>query len=102
MMAPRGRIVVMAGRAARPVFPNGPFYVKGLTLSGFVMFACTAEEQRACANDMNAWMASGRLKAVIGKDFPLSDAAKAHALQEENTAGSTGTLTGKIVVLPQA
>ena len=66
-MAPRGRIVVMAGRQARPVWPNGPFYVKGLSLFGFVMFAMTPDEQRACANDMNSWMASGALRAVIGR-----------------------------------
>lgn len=100
MMAPRGRIVVMAGRQARPVFPNGPFYVKGLSLFGFVMFAMTPDEQRACANDMNTWMASGALRAVIGKLFPLSQAAAAHQLQEENTLGKKGTLTGKVVVVP--
>jgi NADPH2:quinone reductase len=100
VMAPRGRIVVMAGRQARPAWPNGPFYVKGLSLFGFVMFAMTADEQRACANDMNTWMAGGALRAVIGKTFPLSEAAAAHQLQEENTLGKKGTLTGKIVVLP--
>ena len=46
LMAPRGRIVVMAGRQARPAFPNGPFYVKGLSLFGFAMFNMTADEQR--------------------------------------------------------
>jgi NADPH2:quinone reductase len=100
MMAPRGRIVVMAGRQARPVWPNGPFYVKGLSLFGFVMFAMTADEQRACANDMNTWMASGALLAVIGRTFPLSEASAAHQLQEENTLGKKGTLSGKIVVVP--
>lgn len=29
-----GRMVVMAGREARPAFPVGPFYVKGLSLHG--------------------------------------------------------------------
>lgn len=100
MMAPRGRIVVMAGRQARPAFPNGPFYVKGLSLFGFVMFSMTPSEQQACANDMNTWMASGALRAVIGKTFPLSETAAAHQLQEENTLGKQGTLTGKIVVVP--
>lgn len=100
MMAPRGRIVVMAGRQARPAWPNGPFYVKGLSLFGFVMFAMTADEQRACANDMNTWMASGALRAVIGQTFALKDAAAAHQLQEDNTLAKKGTLTGKIVVLP--
>ena len=31
----------MAGRQARPAFPNGPFYVKGLSLCGFAMFNMT-------------------------------------------------------------
>lgn len=100
LMAPRGRVVVMAGRAARPVFPNGPFYVKGLELHGFVMFAATPEEQRACADDMNAWMAGGRLHALVGERFPLSGAAAAHRLQEANTGQKAGTLSGKIVILP--
>ena len=38
-LAARGRMIIMAGREARPPFPVGPFYVKGATLSGFVMFA---------------------------------------------------------------
>jgi NADPH2:quinone reductase len=46
LMALRGRIIVMAGRQARPVLPNGPFYVKGLTLLGFAMFNMTAAEQQ--------------------------------------------------------
>ncbi|WP_439621393.1 NADPH:quinone reductase [Gemmata sp.] len=102
LVAPRGRVVVMAGRAARPVFPNGPFYVKGLSLFGFAMFNMPADEQRACADDMNRWAAAGRLKALIGKTFPLSQTAAAHTLQEDNTGRKAGTLTGKIVILPAA
>ena len=100
MMAPRGRIVVMAGRGARPVFPNGPFYVKGLSLFGFVMFAMTAAEQAKCAEAMNVWMTSGQLKPLIGATFPLSQVREAHRLQEANTVGRAGTLIGKIVVVP--
>ncbi len=37
-MAERGRFVVYCGRNARPVMPLGPFYVKGCSLHGFVMF----------------------------------------------------------------
>ena len=100
LMAPRGRIVVMAGRQAKPVFPNGAFYVKGLSLFGFVMFAMTPDEQRRCAEEMNRWMAEGKLKALIGRVFPFSDAASAHKLQEENTLGKQGTLSGKIILIP--
>lgn len=100
LMAKNGRIVVMAGRQARPAFPNGPFYVKGLTLTGFVMFAATADEQRVCADEINQWMVSGQLQALVGERFPLSGAATAHKLQESNTGGKAGTLSGKIVILP--
>ena len=99
LMASRGRIVVMAGRAARPVLPNGPFYVKGLSLLGFAMFNMTAAEQQVGADDMARWMPS-RLKAIIGARFPLAETAQAHKLQEENTLGKAGTLSGKIVILP--
>lgn len=100
LMAPRGRLVVMAGRAARPVLPNGPFYVKGLSLLGFAMFNMTADEQRACAFDMNSQFRHGKLRALVGKVFPLAQTADAHRLQESNTLGKAGTLTGKIVILP--
>jgi NADPH2:quinone reductase len=100
LMAPRGRVVVMAGRQARPAFPNGPFYVKGLQLVGFAMFNTTATEQQRSAEDINRWLAEKKLRAVIGKEFPLRDAAASHRLQEENTLGKAGTLTGKILVVP--
>jgi NADPH2:quinone reductase len=99
-MAPRGRIVVMAGRAARPVFPNGPFYVKGLSMIGFAMFNMTAAEQRVCADDINHWMREGKLRPLIGARMKLSEAAAAHRLQEENTLKKAGTLHGKIVLTP--
>ena len=99
-LAPRGRILVMAGREARPPFPVGPFYVKGCALHGFVMFAATADEQRACADDINRWLADGSLKARIDRILPLAQAAAAHRLQEENTLAKAGTLAGKIVLKP--
>ncbi len=100
LMAARGRIIIMAGRTAQPLFPVGPFYVKGLTLTGFAMFNATPDEQRRCANDINAWLASGKLRSHIGAAFPLSKAAEAHKLLEENTLKGTGTLSGKIILLP--
>ncbi|QEL16209.1 quinone oxidoreductase family protein [Limnoglobus roseus] len=102
LMAPRGRLVVMAGRAARPVFPNGPFYVKCLTMIGFAMFNFTADEQRRCADQINEWLAAGKLRASVGMTFPLSQAVAAHRLQEENTLKKAGTLSGKIIVTPHA
>lgn len=100
LLAPRGRMILMAGRDARPVFPVGPFYVKGCSLHGFAMFTFTPDEQRECADDLNRWLSAGKLHAQIDRVLPLSEAAAAHRLQEENTIGKAGTLAGKIVLKP--
>ena len=102
LMAPRGRIVLMAGRQARPELPNGAFYVKGLSLLGFAMFNMTADEQRACADDINRWRAAQKLSVLIGASYPLAKTAEAHQMQEDNTLKKAGTLTGKILILPNA
>jgi NADPH:quinone reductase len=100
LLAQRGRAVLIAGRAAKPAFPVGPFYVKGLSLFGFAMFNATSGEQRRCAEDINRWLAEGRLKAPVGKAFPLAEAAAAHAFLEENTMRGAGTLVGKVLIVP--
>lgn len=100
MMAPRGRIIVMAGRQARPEFPLGPFYVKDLSLHGFAMFNASPHEQRECATALNAAYERGYWHPQIGQTFPLSQAAAAHQLQQDNTLEKKGTLSGKIVLTP--
>jgi NADPH:quinone reductase len=99
-LAMRGRIVLMAGRDARPKFPIGPFYTKDAKLLGFAMFNAPADEQRKCAAEINRWLARGRLKPHIDRVMKLSEAAAAHQLQEDNTLGKAGTLAGKIVLVP--
>jgi len=100
LLALRGRIILMAGRDARPQFPVGPFYVKDCSLLGFAVFNAPVEEQRAAADLINKWISSGRLKAQIDRILPLSQAAEAHRLQEASTIGKTGELKGKIVLKP--
>lgn len=99
-LAFRGRMVLMAGRDARPTFPVGPFYTRDCSLHGFVMFLAPADEQRAAATDINRWLGDGKLKPKIDRVLPLSEAATAHRVQEENTIGKKGTLSGKIVLKP--
>jgi NADPH:quinone reductase len=98
LMAARGRMIVIAGRQAQPVFPVGPFYVKGLSLHGFAMFNATAEEQRHCSQDIIEWVQEGKLRPLVGKVFPLSAAATAHRFLEENTLTKAGSLAGKVVL----
>jgi NADPH2:quinone reductase len=100
LLATRGRMIVMAGRDARPQFPVGPFYVKGCSLFGFALFNATAEEQQAAAADINRWLSAGKLKANIDRVMPLDDVVAAHRLQEESTIHKSGALTGKIVLVP--
>lgn len=99
-LASRGRVIIMAGRDARPPFPVGPFYVKGGSIHGFVMFSAHPDEQREAAEDINDWLATGKLKPRIDRVMPLAEAAVAHRLQEENTIGKSGVLAGKIVLKP--
>ncbi|MEX0718233.1 MAG: NADPH:quinone reductase [Planctomycetaceae bacterium] len=100
MMKKRGRIVLMAGRDARPEFPVGPFYVKDLKLAGFAMFNASPHEQQASADMLDRLYAEGTLRPNIGRTFPLSEAAAAHRLQEEATVARKAELNGKIVVEP--
>ena len=100
LLATKGRVVVMAGREARPVLPVGPLYVRDASVLGFALFNYSAEEQRRCGEDINRWLAEGKLKANIDRVLPLEETAAAHRLQEENTIGLAGTLSGKIVLKP--
>jgi len=100
LLAMRGRMIIMAGREAKPAFPVGPFYVKDCSLFGFAMFNSSADEQRAAAADINRWMAEGKLKARIDRILPMSETATAHRLQEESTVHKSGALAGKIILRP--
>jgi NADPH:quinone reductase len=100
LLAKRGRMIVMAGRDARPPFPVGPFYTRNCSLRGFALFNFSAEEQFPSANDINSWVASGKLKAQIDRVLRLSQTAEAHRLQEESTIRQSGALAGKIVLKP--
>ncbi|MEE2639809.1 MAG: NADPH:quinone reductase [Planctomycetota bacterium] len=98
ILSERARVVLMAGRDARPEFPVGPFYVKGCSLHGFVMFKASPEELKVCAVDINRWLSEGKIKARVARRFDLSEAAAAHRLQEDNTLEKAGTIAGKIVL----
>ncbi len=97
-MAQRGRMVLMAGREARPPFPVGPFYLKECSLHGMVMFKASAEEVRSAGIDISGWLADRILRANISALLALDDAAESHRLQESATLDGSGKLAGKIVL----
>ena len=98
MLGDGGRMVVMAGRDARPPFPVGPFYVKQCRLFGFVMFKASSQAQAAAAIDINRWLASGALRVPIARVLPLEATGEAHAIQEASTIHRAGGLAGKLVI----
>lgn len=99
-MTENARMVLMAGRTARPEFPVGPFYVKGCTLTGFAMFKAASDAQRGCAQDINHWLSTGKLKPLVDRVLPLSQTAEAHRLQEAHTVNKESQLKGKLVLKP--
>jgi len=98
LLRKRGRMILMAGRTAKPTLPLGSFYPRDCSLIGFAMFNATAEEQKQAADDINRWSQAGQLKPHIGRVFPLAEAAQAQRLLEENTLEKAGTLSGKVVI----
>jgi NADPH2:quinone reductase len=94
-LASGGRMVVMAGLAARPPFPVGPFYVKGCSMYGFAITHATDADLATSAAEINAWMSARKLRVRLDRVLPLSAAATGHRLVEEKAH-----LAGKIVLIP--
>jgi NADPH2:quinone reductase len=94
----RGRMILMAGRDAKPALPLGSFYPRDCSIFGFAMFNATPAEQQVAAAEINHWLETGKVKAQIGRVFPLEEAGEAQKFLEANTIGGAGKLTGKVVV----
>jgi NADPH:quinone reductase len=96
-----GRMILMAGRTAKPVLPLGAFYPRNCSLHGFAMFNASPEEQKHSTNEITRWVEAGQLAAVVGRTFPLAETAQAERFLEDNTLGGAGTLVGKVVITIQ-
>ncbi|MFO1398006.1 MAG: NAD(P)H-quinone oxidoreductase [Burkholderiales bacterium] len=98
------RCLATEGRLAQIAFLQGSkvevemrnVMMKRLTVTGSTLRASPTARKVALAAALraNVWplFAQGKLKIVIAQEFPLADAAAAHALME------SGTLIGKIVL----
>lgn len=98
LLRARGRMILIAGRTAKPALPLGSFYPRGCSIHGFAMFNTSAEEQRRCAEDINRWGETKAIRPIIGREFPLDETAAAEAFLEANTLQGAGTLKGKVMV----
>ena len=94
----RGRMILIAGRAAKPPLPFGSFYPRDCSILGFAMFNASPDEQRRAADDIVKWTEAGQLKIPIGKTFPLEEAAQSHKFLDEAAIQGSGKLVGKVVI----
>ncbi|MCW3843944.1 NADPH:quinone reductase [Micromonospora yasonensis] len=93
LLALRGRIVLMAGRRARPVLPVGPLYTYDRSIVGFVISHATTAELAEAAGVVNRMLAAGRVAPREVVPMPLSAVAEAHRMIEQ------GELRGRRVVI---
>lgn len=96
-LAPFGHLVLYgrAGGIPDPVNLMSLFQ-KSIKVSGFVLYTVSSmpDKHREGIEKSFQLMKDGKLKLLIGKSFPLADAAEAHRLME-----SRGSV-GKLVLIP--
>ncbi|MEU3253478.1 NADPH:quinone reductase [Streptomyces sp. NPDC006997] len=92
-LAPRGRIVLLAGVGARPTLPVGPFYMKDASILGFVISHATTDQLGAAAAEINRLLGAGRLRPRYVERVPLSAMAEAHLRLEK------GELRGRRLIV---
>jgi NADPH2:quinone reductase len=93
VLARHGRIVVIGNRGRVEIDPRKAMGRDG-TILGMTLFNATPEELREIHAGLVAGLENGTLNPVIGKEFPLADAVKAHVAVMESGA------YGKIVLVP--
>jgi NADPH:quinone reductase len=93
VIARNGRIVVIGNRGRIEIDPRKAMARDGAIL-GMTLFNATPEELRDIHAGLVAGLENGSLNPVVGKEFPLADAAKAHVAVMEPGA------YGKIVLVP--
>ena len=96
-LAPFGH-TILYGAAGGPTQPLNLFalFEKSLKVSGFVLYtvATVPDAMRRGIEDSFKLMADGKLKLLIGKTFPLAQAAEAHRFMESRAS------TGKLLLIP--
>jgi len=93
LIANRGRIVVIGNRG-RVEIDARQAMGKDATILGMTLFNISDPDMASINAYMVAGLANGTLKPVVGREFPLADAARAH------DAVMAAGAHGKIVLVP--
>ncbi|WP_167760893.1 zinc-binding dehydrogenase [Geodermatophilus sp. DF01_2] len=86
LLARRGRIIAMAGFAARPALPVGGLYGRDGRIVGFAMSNASSSELATAAVRVNQLLADGSLNPRRVEVLPSSAAAEAHRRLEAGQA----------------
>lgn len=93
ILAPFGRIVVIGSRGAVEIDPRDAMQ-RDAAILGMVLKNTPSEEFQQIHAQMGVLLAAGVLRPVVGKEFPLAEAAQAHR------AVMTPPAYGNIVLIP--
>lgn len=88
-----GRVIVIGNRGEISINPRVAM-IKELDIRGIILWNATPQQVAPMIEDVLAGIADGTVRPVIGREFPLSDAASAHVAVLERGA------YGKIVLVP--
>lgn len=102
-LAPRGRVIVLAGRTSADI-DLWSLQVRELRVEGFILSALDAFELREVADQVNARWAAGRpVTAQVGDVLGFADAAEAHRRMEAAELPRTDDgFVGRLVLVPDA
>ena len=93
VVARGGRVVVIGSRGAVEITPRLAM-AREATVLGMMLFNATPQEMASVHAALVAGLEAGTLRPVVGRELPLSDAARAH--EEVLKPGAYG----KIVLIP--
>ena len=93
MLAYGGRVVVIGNRGVIEINPRDAM-ARDASILGMVLLLASPEDLAAIHAGLYAGLENGTLNPVVGTEFPLADAARAHVAVME--AGAYG----KIVLIP--
>jgi len=93
LLATNGRVIIIGNRGEITINPRD-FMLRRASARGFTLWAITPAEEAEIHAGLIAGLENGTLCPVVGKELPLSEAARAHKEILEPGAA------GKIVLMP--
>lgn len=94
VIARHGRIIVIGNRGSIEINPRGTM-ARECDIRGVMLFGASQEEFQAMHAAIYAGLEAGTLRPIVGQEFSLADAAKAHEAVMEHSGSY-----GKIILTP--